>query len=308
MTDVALSLAPVFALIALGQLLRRAELLKLDQWIGIERLTYYVLFPPLLFTSIVGGAFMGETALLLAICLAIAVVLVTAMMMLWRPVLPMTGSQFTSVFQAGLRWNGYVALGVISSLHGPQGVALSAVGFAALAPINDGLSLAVSNRFGGARPQSGWMLILRMAANPLVIAAALACVLVYFGVRPTAPIAETLRLLGDATVALGLICVGAALNLNHPETARLPLGLGAVVRLWVMPLIAAALGMRLGLSGMALQVAVVCAAAPAAPAAYALSRASGADASLMSNLITVTTVMSLLTIPAAILLVKAGVG
>ena len=67
--------------------------------------------------------------------------LMTGLMLLLRPVMPMTGSQFSSVFQSGLRWNGYVALGVISSLHGPQGLALCAVAFAVLAPINDALSL-----------------------------------------------------------------------------------------------------------------------------------------------------------------------
>jgi hypothetical protein len=305
MVDVALSLVPVFTLIALGALLRRAQLLKLEQWIGIERLTYYVLFPPLMFTSIVGGAFAGGEALLLAIGLVASVALMTGLMLLLRPVLPITGSQFSSVFQSGLRWNGYVALGVISSLHGPQGVALSAVGFAALAPINDLLSLLVSNRFAGARPQPGWKLLIRLAANPLILAAACACVAVYYGVRPSEPIEHTLHLLGDATVALGLICVGAALELRHIETARLPLALGTVLRLWVMPAVAAVLCIALGLSGMALQVGVICAAAPAATMAYALSRKSGADSELMSNLITVTTVLSGLTLPASILIVQA---
>ncbi len=31
------------------------------------------------------------------------------------------GAQFSSVFQAGIRWNGYVALGVIGALLGDQG-------------------------------------------------------------------------------------------------------------------------------------------------------------------------------------------
>ena len=109
------ALLPVFLLIVLGFILKRS-LMRLDtQWHGLERLTYYVLFPPLMFTSIVGGAFAGGEALLLAIGLVASVALMTGLMLLLRPVLPITGSQFSSVFQSGLRWNGYVALGVISS-------------------------------------------------------------------------------------------------------------------------------------------------------------------------------------------------
>jgi predicted permease len=304
MVDVALSLLPVFTLIALGAILRRAELLKAEQWAGIERLTYYVLFPPLLFTSIIGGAFVGDDALLLAIGLVATVAIMAGFMLLIRPVLPIPGDQFVSVFQAGVRWNGYVALGVISSLNGPPGVALSAVGFAALAPLTNVMGLLVAARYGGAEPKKADRLLLQLLANPLVLAAACACVAIAFGVRPTEPLARTLGLLGDATISLGLICVGAALDFSSTKVAKLALAVGTVLRLWVMPAMAAGLCILLGLSGMALTVAVVCAAAPAT-AAYGAWRQPGGDAHLMNNLITVTTLASLLTIPATILLVQA---
>ena len=63
MLDVVLSLVPVFSLIALGAVLRRYSLLSTDGWAALERLTYFVLFPPLMFMSIVNGNFAGEEAL-----------------------------------------------------------------------------------------------------------------------------------------------------------------------------------------------------------------------------------------------------
>ena len=57
MLDVVLSLIPVFSLIALGGVLRRFKLLAEDGWAAMERLTYFVLFPPMMFMSIIEGSF-----------------------------------------------------------------------------------------------------------------------------------------------------------------------------------------------------------------------------------------------------------
>src|SRR5262245_13619094 len=152
MLDVVLSLIPVFSLIALGAVLRRYSLLSADGWTALERLTYFVLFPPLMFMSIVGGTFAGEEALELGLALAASVVTVAALIVALRPVPPATGPHFSSLFPAGIRWNGYVALGVIGGLQGDEGVALSAVGFAVLVPINNVLSVLVLSRYAGTSP------------------------------------------------------------------------------------------------------------------------------------------------------------
>src|SRR5262245_13301705 len=69
MADVLMSLVPVFALIGLGVLLRRFTVLSAEGWGALERLTYFVLFPPLMFMSIVEGSFAGEDALWLGVAL-----------------------------------------------------------------------------------------------------------------------------------------------------------------------------------------------------------------------------------------------
>jgi predicted permease len=302
MLDVILSLIPVFSLIALGAALRRFKVLSADGWSALERLTYFVLFPPLMFMSIVGGSFAGEEALFLGLALAGTVVTMAALMLLLRPVLPATGPQFSSIFQAGIRWNGYVALGVIGGLHGEPGVALSAVGFAVLVPINNVMSVMVLSRYAGAKPATFLRVLQSVAVNPLIISTVLAIILVSLHVRISQPVAETLRLLGNATVALGLICVGAALDFGSMKTAKLPLAIGTALRLIAMPAIAAGLFYAIGLSGTAFSIGMICVAAPVATSSYILSRQLGGDATLMANIITLTTLLSVVTIPATLIL------
>jgi malonate transporter len=304
MLDVVLSLIPVFSLIALGAVLRRRNLLSSDGWSALERLTYFVLFPPLMFMSIVGGTFAGEEALKLGLALAATVVTMAALMLLLRPILPATGPQFSSLFQAGIRWNGYVALGVIAGLQGDAGVALSAVGFAVLVPINNVMSVLVLSRYAGTKPAPFSQVLRSVATNPLIISTVLAIILVSLNVRISEPVGDTLNLLGDATVALGLICVGAALDFSSMRASPVPLAIGTTLRLVAMPAVAAGMCFALGLSPRSFEVAMVCVAAPVATSAYILARQLGGDSTLMANIITLTTLLSLVTIPVTLLLAQ----
>ena len=81
------------------------------------------------------------------------------------------------------------------------------------------------------------------------------------------------------------------------RTAKWPLAAGALLRLVVMPAVTAGLCYAIGLSNMAFQIAMLCVAAPVATSAYILARQLGGDAQLMANIITLTTLLSLVTIP-----------
>jgi len=304
MLDVVLSLAPVFSLIALGGVLRRLKLLGEEGWAALERLTYFVLFPPLMFMSIIEGSFAGAQALILGQTLAGAVLVMAALMTLLRSFLARDGAQFSSVFQAGLRWNGYIALGVIAGLFGPEGLSLAAVGFAVLVPINNVLSVLVLSRYAGATPAPVLQVIRSIAGNPLILSTLLAIALVQTGLQLSDPVADTLNLLGDATIALGLICVGAALDFGAMRQAKWPLAAGVILRLLVMPAVTFAIGGLLGLAAPALTIAIICVSAPVATSAYILARQLGGDSRLMANIISLTTLVSLVTLPLALLLVQ----
>src|SRR3954467_15847969 len=115
MVAVIAALLPVFILIVLGVVLRHS-LMRLDtQWHGLERLTYYVLFPMLLIQTLVkadlttvpvagvGGALMLSALAMALLCLAIRP---------WLSRFAIAGLAFTSLFQGAIRWHTYVAVAV----------------------------------------------------------------------------------------------------------------------------------------------------------------------------------------------------
>src|SRR5436305_13839474 len=119
MAVVIAALLPVFILIVLGVVLKRT-LMRLDtQWNGLERLTYFVLFPMLLIQTLVkadltkvpvagvGGALLLSALAIAVLCLAL------------RPVLArlnIDGPAFSSIFQGAIRWQTYVGLSVSANM------------------------------------------------------------------------------------------------------------------------------------------------------------------------------------------------
>ena len=122
MAVVIAALLPVFLLIVLGFILKRSLIQPETQWHGLERLTYYVLFPVLLVQTLVKAdlskvpvAGVGG-ALLLSVLADVAVVPRAAAP--GSDVLRFDGPAFTSIFQGATRWQTYVALAVSDNLFG----------------------------------------------------------------------------------------------------------------------------------------------------------------------------------------------
>src|SRR6059058_3188375 len=146
MTVVIAALLPVFLLIVLGFILKRTLMRLETQWHGLERLTYYVLFPVLLIQTLVkadltkvpvagvGGALLLSTLLMSLLCLAL------------RPLLArfaVDGPAFSSIFQGATRWQTYVALAIAGNLFGDIGLALASVAMVAIIPLGNVFSVAV---------------------------------------------------------------------------------------------------------------------------------------------------------------------
>src|SRR6201996_5972376 len=125
-------------MIVIGTVLKKTLMPQDSRWQGLERLTYYVLFPALLIQTLVkadlskvpvagvGGALLLSALLVSAVCLA-----------LW-PFLKRSGVDgpaFTSIFQGATRWQTYVALAVSGNLYGDQGLALASVAMVAIIPM-----------------------------------------------------------------------------------------------------------------------------------------------------------------------------
>lgn len=304
MSAVFASLIPTFLIIATGWLCRATGFVGESHWAGLERATYVIFFPALIvdtlsradLTSVpvlgVGGALVGAILLMAGLVLAL------------RPLLEryaaVDGPSFTSVFQGATRWNTFVAIAVAGSLFGQRGIALIAVAIAAMVPLLNLLAFYVFIRFAGRPRQSPWAILRSFATNPFIWSCVLGLLLNLLAPPLPKPIASYIDLMGRASLAAGLLIVGAGLDLRRLARPGLPHLVAAACKLLILPLIAVALAHQAGIGGEDLLVTIIAASVPTAAAGYVLARQMGGNAPLMAEILTLQTVIAMMSMPVLI--------
>lgn len=293
------ALIPIFALIVLGKLFQRLNFPGAAFWPALERLTYFVLFPGLLFHSLAAADFTGAPVGRLVVVLGGMMLVMAAALAVARPLVASNGPAFTSVFQGAVRWNSFVALGAIASLQGPQGLSLVALAIAIMVPLANILSVTALLRWGGERetPAGARLILNQLIRNPLIMACAAGIAVQLLGLKLPAPLLSIADMLGEASLALGLFAVGASLDLEVARGEARAVAISTTLKLIAMPLMAAGLCAALGVTGDARAAALVCAAVPGAASAYILARQLGGDAPLMAGITTAQTLAAMLTMP-----------
>jgi malonate transporter and related proteins len=307
MAIVLAALLPVFLLIVLGAGLKKT-LMPLDtQWHGLERLTYYVLFPALLIQTLVkadlskvpvagvGGALLLSALLVSTVCLALWPLLARS---------AVDGPAFTSIFQGATRWQTYVALAVSGNLYGDQGLALASVAMVAIIPLVNVLSVAVLARFASTEKQSPGAIVLTVARNPLIWACVIGVIINVLHIPLPRVWHDVADALSRASLSIGLLVTGAGLQLKGFLRPSLAASLGVVLKLVLMPVLAIGLALWFGLAGANLVIVAVCSAVPTSPSSYVLARQMGGDAPLLAQIITLQTIFAAVTMPIAIALMR----
>ena len=298
------SLVAVFLVIATGWGLRAAGYVSAAHWSGVERLTYQVLFPAVVVHTLATADLSRLPVLAMGLSLVLSILCVAAALLAARPLLQrvgIDGPSFTSIFQGSVRWNTFVALALAAGLLGRDGATMMAIAVAAMIPLLNVMCVVVLARFAAGEPLSPAATIRSILLNPFIWSSALGLVLNQLQWMLPVALATYADILGRAALGVGLLVVGAGLDLRRLARPRLPHGLAIVIKLVVMPVLAWTFARQFGVSGPALTMTVVAAAVPTATAAYFLARDLGGDAPLMAEITTMQTLLALATLPIAVL-------
>lgn len=297
------AILPIFLLILSGQGLRHVPLFTADFWRGMDTLGYYVLYPALLFVTIMRADFSALTLDSVAIALGGANLVSVAGVLLAWPLLRATSKisrpGFSSVFQATVRWNGFMAFAVAERLFPPEGAAMVALVMAFLIiPVNIE-AVAVVSWFAGKDPNFGAVLR-KIAINPMVLATGSALVVRALPFTLPEPLMQMLDLVARAALGMGLLSIGAGLKPRNVLRPNAALVLATAAKLILYPALVLALALALGLQGDQISYLALCAAVPTAMNGYVLARQMGGDAELYAAIVTVQTAAAFLTIPAVL--------
>ena len=284
-------IAPDFLLILLGLLLSRYTGLDKRVWDAAERLVYFFLFPCLLFYSVVkqevalgsvlhlvaGGWAIVGTGIALAYACAY---------------LPGVDRRLhASGAQVAFRFNSFVGLAIAQRLGGSEGVSTMAILIAVCVPVCN-----IAAVFPLAR-QGGHHLLKELSRNPLILASLGGLAYKALGLPLPELVGVNLLRLGQASVPLGLMAVGAGLQMGalkaSPGLASAFIGL----RHGVVPALAVMAVGGLGYPPATQMMLVSFAALPTAISAYVLAARMGGDGSFTAGLVAASTLAGALSLP-----------
>lgn len=305
MITIFFAIVPIFLLIVAGTFLRRFILRRVSFWRFIEALAYFVLFPALLIVTLAHTRIVLPVVAPLLSAVIGSVLLISFGLMALRRFLSMDGPAFSSVMQGAIRYNTYVGFAVVIAVSGEEGLALMAVIAAFNIPVVNIISVYVLTRHA-AHTGFSWLSTVReLARNPLILSSLAGLALSFTGTALPEALDAVLLLIGKSSLVLGLLAVGAGLDMKAVTAGAGAMALGSVLKLFVLPAMVWGAGKAIGLVGTTAEVALVFAALPTASSAYILARMLGGDHQLMAGLITFQTIASFFSIPLVLMLLGA---
>jgi hypothetical protein len=284
-------LFPDFSLILAGFLVCRFTALGRHVWEQVEGLVYYLLFPVLLFHSIVkspldvreassligAGLLMGTAAIAMAYSL---------------PYLPVLGPRIdrrdhAAAAQVAFRFNSFIALALAERIEGARGSQLIAVLIGFCVPLfNVGAVWPMARHGGGGMLRS-------LVRNPLIVATVSGLAANLLGFRIPSWIEPGVARIGAASIALGLMTAGAGLQLGSLATNKALTISVLAIRHFLTPLVGWALARAFGLDPVQTTVLLIFSAMPTASSAYVLAVRMGYNGAYVAGLITLSTMLGI---------------
>ena len=291
------SILPVFLIILLGVAIRHYQWLPEAFFPSIEKFSYNIAFPALLFAGTArlnfAGSQVGELAL--ATLLPTFIIIgVTLLAMLGARGLP--GASRSSVVQGAMRPNTYFGLAVSSLFFDADTAALVMLSLALCLPVVNVLSIIALSWWSGSKADLR-QIFRTLARNPIILSTLAGMLVSLSGLAVPLPLMNTLDILGKAALCLGLVCVGSGLVFSLQGLRPVALGWTSLLKLVALPLVAAKVCVLFAVSAPVALAATFYCALPTAPNAYIMAKQMGGDTRLMASLITLQTLLAALTVP-----------
>ncbi len=288
--------APTFAWVGLGIAGRRLGILPLPLVERLARFSFVWGLPIVLFfgAARVDYGTLNDAQYLWAGIVATVVVLSGALAYGWWR--GMEKGQLGIFAQCAYRSNlGIMGLALAIAAYGERGLVLASLPVAVMTVFYNIIAVVLLGfTLGGTT--SPVMALKGIARNPLIIGISAGVIWSLLGL-PLAPLEPLPALASAGFIPLALVAVGGGMNLMALRSSGAITWEAAAWRLCLGPAIGTAVALVLGVSGDALGVLFLLLASPVAAASYVMVVAARGDGALAANLVVVTTLLSLFSVP-----------
>ncbi|MBC7357125.1 MAG: AEC family transporter [Desulfacinum sp.] len=311
MGGVAEGVFPVFALIALGAVLRRVGWTDPSFHKVSDRLVYYIFFPVMLFWKIGAPGHTASLDFAVAAAALSAVLLVYGLSLAYAALTRMPARQVGAFSQCCYRFNTYVGMAVVLDALGEGAVAHFALIISVCIPVINMCAVGTLLWFSPSRSQSQSrspaLFIRNVVNNPLIVACLAGFLYARLGTPFPKPVETLFRLMAWGSLPLALLSIGASLSFHQLRNHARPSLAAVVLKLGVLPIVGYGLLRAFHVEDLALKTAMIFFCLPTSTAIYILSSQMDSDPELASSAIVISTILSVLSLSAVVLFLDAGV-
>ncbi|MBQ7106995.1 MAG: AEC family transporter [Clostridia bacterium] len=300
---VALQVAMLFIMIAVGFALGKTKLLNEKAVKGLANVVLYVATPAVILQAFTIEAKTPEKTKNLIIVAVITIVLHVVMILLAKLLIRNKDDRANRIMRLLVIFSnsGYMAFPLQKAILGDIGVFYGAM-FVAIFNIFM-WTYAIFVASGDKKNLS----IKRVILNPTIISVIVSILLYAFSIKLPGFISDAVSGLGNLNTPLPMIIIGFNIScfpfiqLFNDKRVYFP----GILRLIVMPLLSLGIMLLLGVRGLPLIACTVAASAPSAAAPVMFATKYGLDAQLGSKITSLTTLFSILTMPVIVALAQA---
>lgn len=288
---------PLLAMMLVGMLAKKLSIIKDGEQTAINRLFSKVIMPCFMFSTVYSGNIKNGLRLDFTIFSLVYGFVVLALLLFLVPkfvrdmrrqtaILLTTGRTNTAVYgfplAAGIL--GEAAAFDVMIMLTPFVILQNTVG-----------AIVMERQQGKGRISTG-RIMLAALKNPLVVSAALGLALQLMSIRLPDMLFAPVKSIGSIATPLSFLTLGTTFAFTNLTKNRKAITASVVVKLLLIPLVGVVIGVfAAGFRGTALMALLCCFATPSSVSSYPLTSAYGGDDALAGEIITFTTILSLVT-------------
>jgi malonate transporter and related proteins len=298
--------APVFLLVALGYFVKRINVIN-ENFVDVtSRFVYNVSLPALVFINI-AEIDLGEAIEFSQIIYIYAATLIS-FFIIWILSIPfIKDGKNLSVFVQGAYRSNFAIVGfaIVSKLFGSYALGKAAIVLAFILPLYNVLAVIILTvPLRKERKLNLRKTLIEIVLNPLIIAVIIGLFFSYYRIEIPSLINSTAGFLSELALPLALIGIGGSLNLENIKKASGLAFTSSAIKIILIPFFLTFGAYHFGFRGLDLGIMFVLFASPTAIVSFIMAEAMGANSKLAGNIVLISTVVSVFTIAAGIVILK----
>jgi predicted permease len=283
---------PLVFLMFIGSFLRRINIFDEDFLRKLNKITYCVLLPVLLFNNIYTSKVSGEIDLEFIIFFVILALAVIGILLIVIPKYE-KDNRNRGVLIQGLFRGQFVFFGIplMANIFGDEGLVLLSTLIAIIVPIYNFLAVIILDLFTDER-HNYKATVISILTNPLVIGSLLGIAASVLQIKLPSALNKTIADISKTVTPISLMILGGVIEINNIWKNRKKLILIAAVKLFFIPSFAALITIFFGYRGIELGAVLSMIAPPTAVASYTLAQQHDCNDELAGQIVFFTTLIS----------------